>query len=79
MVDSNQSMPASTPQAQEQTISSIVKRFGDGAIIKMGEATRLNVGVIPTGSLPLDISLGVGGIPRGRTTTDGRTVSPFRH
>jgi recombination protein RecA len=70
MVDSNQSMPASTPQAREQmleqTISSIIKRFGDGAIIKMGEARHLNVSVIPTGSLSLDISLGVGGIPRGR-------------
>jgi recombination protein RecA len=59
-------MPASTPQAREQkleqTISSIIKRFGDGAIIKMGEESHLNVSVTPTGSL----SLGVGGMPRGR-------------
>ncbi|MBN1316529.1 MAG: recombinase RecA [Anaerolineales bacterium] len=50
----------------EQTISSIIKRFGDGAIMKLGDATHLDVDVIPTGSLSLDIALGVGGIPRGR-------------
>ena len=65
MVDSNQSMPAS-PQAREQTISPIIRRFGGGAIIKRGEANHLNVSVIPAGSLSLDISLRVGGVPRGR-------------
>jgi recombination protein RecA len=53
-------------QMLDQTISSIIKRFGDGAIMKLGEATHLDVEVIPTGSLALDIALGVGGIPRGR-------------
>jgi recombination protein RecA len=53
-------------QMLDQTISSIIKRFGDGAIMKLGEATHLDVDVIPTGSLALDIALGVGGIPRGR-------------
>ena len=53
-------------QVLEQTISSILKRFGDGAIMKLGDATHLDVETIPTGSLALDIALGVGGIPRGR-------------
>ncbi len=44
----------------------MIKRFGDGALIKIGEASHLNVSRIPTGSLSLDASLGVGGIPRGR-------------
>ncbi len=50
----------------EQTISSIIKRYGDGAIMKLGDAGHLEVDVIPTGSLSLDIALRVGGIPRGR-------------
>jgi recombination protein RecA len=53
-------------QMLDQTISSIIKRFGDGAIMKLGDATHLDIDVIPTGSLALDIALGVGGIPRGR-------------
>lgn len=52
----------------ETTLASLKKRFGDGAIMKMGEATGLKVEVIPTGSISLDIALGVGGIPRGRIT-----------
>jgi len=55
-------------QALEITIESIHKRFGDGAIMKLGTASHLNVQVIPTGSLSLDVALGVGGVPRGRTT-----------
>ncbi|RMF28267.1 MAG: recombinase RecA, partial [Chloroflexi bacterium] len=42
--------------------------FGEGAIMRLGEATHLQVEVIPTGSLALDRALGVGGIPRGRVT-----------
>jgi recombination protein RecA len=53
-------------QILEQTISSIIKRYGDGAIMKLGDARHLDVAAIPTGSLSLDIALGVGGIPRGR-------------
>ena len=55
-------------QALETTLSSIHKRFGEGAIMKLGAATHLNVQVIPTGSLAIDLALGVGGIPRGRIT-----------
>ncbi|MFA6549527.1 MAG: recombinase RecA, partial [Candidatus Margulisiibacteriota bacterium] len=47
-------------------ISQIEKNFGKGAIMKMGENKKLNVEVIPTGSLALDAALGVGGLPRGR-------------
>ena len=50
----------------ENTIANLNKRFGDGAIMKLGDAYHLQVEVIPTGSLSLDIALGVGGVPRGR-------------
>ncbi|MBP7964664.1 MAG: recombinase RecA [Caldilineaceae bacterium] len=53
-------------KALTTTLSSLHKRFGDGVIMKLGEATRLNVESIPTGSLSLDIALGVGGVPKGR-------------
>ncbi len=52
----------------ETTLASLKKRFGDGAIMKMGEATGMKVEAIPTGSISLDLALGVGGIPRGRIT-----------
>ncbi|MGB9798714.1 MAG: recombinase RecA [Thermanaerothrix sp.] len=52
----------------DKALSEIIKRYGDGAIMRMGEAQHLTVEVIPTGSLSLDIALGVGGIPRGRIT-----------
>lgn len=50
----------------EKTLDSITKRFGEGTIMRLGEAHNLQVEVIPTGSLSLDIALGVGGLPRGR-------------
>ena len=50
----------------DDTIKSIRDRFGEGAIMKLGEAPRVNVETIPTGSISLDIALGVGGIARGR-------------
>ncbi len=46
----------------------ITKRFGEGAIMRLGEARHLQVEAIPTGALSLDIALGVGGVPRGRIT-----------
>jgi recombination protein RecA len=49
-------------------ISNIEKAYGKGAIMKLGESARLDVQAIPTGSIALDIALGVGGIPRGRVT-----------
>jgi len=53
-------------RALENAIAGIHKRFGEGSIMRMGEAHHLKVEVIPTGSLSLDIALGVGGLPRGR-------------
>ncbi|MDI3547651.1 MAG: recombination protein RecA [Halanaerobiales bacterium] len=53
-------------QALDMAVKRIEKQFGQGSIMRLGEATALNVEVIPTGALPLDIALGVGGVPRGR-------------
>jgi recombination protein RecA len=50
----------------EKTLDSLTKRFGEGTIMRLGEAAHLNVETIPTGSISLDIALGVGGVPRGR-------------
>jgi recombination protein RecA len=55
-------------QALETTLSSIQKRYGEGAIMRLGQAGHLHIDVIPTGSLALDLALGVGGVPRGRVT-----------
>jgi len=55
-------------QALELALSRIEKQFGRGAVMRLGETSRLNVEAIPTGSLALDLALGVGGIPRGRIT-----------
>ena len=54
--------------ALEKALGDITKRYGDGSIMHLGEAHKLVVEAIPTGSLSLDIALGVGGIPRGRIT-----------
>ncbi len=55
-------------KALDIALTQIEKQFGKGSIMKLGESPRLNIDVIPTGSLELDIALGVGGIPRGRVT-----------
>jgi recombination protein RecA len=52
--------------AVEGAINQIKERFGDGAIMKFGEAKTMQVEAIPTGCLSLDLALGVGGVPRGR-------------
>lgn len=52
--------------AAQEAISQIRARFGDGSIMKLGEAKRMAVEVIPSGCLSLDLALGVGGFPRGR-------------
>ena len=66
MVKNKNRKADSREQILDQTISSIIKRFGDGAIMKLGDAAHLDIEAIPTGSLSLDIALGVGGVPRGR-------------
>ncbi len=50
----------------ENTVATLNKRFGDGIIMRLGQATHMQVASIPTGALSLDIALGVGGVPRGR-------------
>ncbi|NLM12214.1 MAG: recombinase RecA [Epulopiscium sp.] len=59
-------MVSEKEKALEAAISQIQKQFGKGSIMKLGETTETNISTIPTGSLSLDIALGVGGIPRGR-------------
>src|SRR3989337_1741853 len=55
-------------RALELAIGQIEKQFGKGAIMRWGDGATEPVEVIPTGSLSLDLALGVGGIPRGRVT-----------
>lgn len=53
-------------KALESAIAQIEKAYGQGSIMKLGDTTRMQVEAVPTGSLSLDIALGVGGIPKGR-------------
>ncbi|MEA3463978.1 MAG: recombinase RecA [Patescibacteria group bacterium] len=53
-------------QAADTAIEQIKNRFGEGAIMKFGEAKKANVGAVPTGCLSIDAALGIGGAPRGR-------------
>ena len=50
----------------EDTISQIRTKFGEGAIIRLGDAPKVGIAAIPTGSIGLDDALGIGGLPRGR-------------
>jgi recombination protein RecA len=50
----------------DKAVGDILKRYGDGSIVRLGEAQHMQTETFPTGSLSLDIALGVGGIPRGR-------------
>ncbi|MCB0076748.1 MAG: recombinase RecA [Anaerolineales bacterium] len=58
----------SKDKALEATMSQLHKRFGDGSIMKLGQAPEMVVEAIPTGSIGLDLALGIGGVPRGRIT-----------
>ncbi len=64
----------------EAAIAQVERQFGKGSVMRLGEATRLQVEAIPTGSTSLDMALGVGGIPRGRiieiygTESSGKTT-----
>ncbi len=53
-------------KALDTTLANLNKKYGDGIVMKLGDASRLNIESIPTGSLSLDIALGVGGLPKGR-------------
>ena len=67
-------------KALDMALSSIEKQFGKGAIMRLGETTKMAVDAIPTGSIALDLALGVGGVPRGRiveifgTESSGKTT-----
>ena len=53
-------------KALEQVLADIEKQFGKGAIMKLGEQKNMEIDVVPSGSISLDIALGVGGYPKGR-------------
>lgn len=58
--------PKTENSSVEETIKSIQTKFGEGAIMKLGESPKVDIGAIGTGSIGLDIALGIGGLPRGR-------------
>ena len=53
-------------KALNKAVNKIEKQFGKGSIMRLGDSQKLNVESIPTGALPLDLALGIGGIPKGR-------------
>ena len=53
-------------KALAAALAQIEKQFGKGSIMRLGEEGRMPIEVIPTGSIALDIALGIGGLPRGR-------------
>lgn len=53
-------------KAAQEAVSAIKEKFGEGSIMKLGEARKMLIESIPTGCLSLDIALGVGGVPKGR-------------
>jgi recombination protein RecA len=61
-------MTTEKEKALELAISQIEKRFGKGSVMKLGDNPPTRVEAIPSGSLALDLALGIGGIPRGRVT-----------
>src|SRR5918997_6003971 len=61
-------MTSERSRAVDAAILAIEKQFGRGSIMKLGSSERQQVDSIPTGSIALDLALGVGGIPRGRIT-----------
>lgn len=57
---------SSCNEALNLAISTINKQFGEGSLMRMGDAAKMNFSVVSTGSIALDLALGVGGLPRGR-------------
>jgi len=62
----NSSVGTGDSKALDLALSAINKQFGEGAIMKMGDATKMAVEVIPSGCPSIDLALGVGGLPKGR-------------
>ena len=60
------STPAERLKALDTAVAQIRKQHGEGAVMRLGQSSALNIDAIPTGSLSLDLALGVGGLPRGR-------------
>jgi recombination protein RecA len=58
--------PADREKALETALAQIERAYGKGSVMRLGDEQRMPVDVIPTGSISLDIALGVGGLPRGR-------------
>ncbi len=66
MVKKKEKEPKKTSSGIDDAIRAIKTKFGDESIMKLGDSPKVDVGVIPTGSLGLDSALGIGGLPRGR-------------
>ena len=64
--DKNASVASEKQKALDAALAQIEKQFGKGAVMRLGQHSTLNVEAIPTGSLSLDIALGIGGVPKGR-------------
>ena len=58
--------PQSREEVLEQALEDIREKFGQGSIMRMGENIKTNIEVVPSGILPLDVALGIGGFPQGR-------------
>jgi len=65
-IQSNKRSPESDRKNLDLAISGINKQFGAGALMRLGEATKMDIDVISTGSIAIDLALGIGGLPRGR-------------
>ena len=69
MAKEKEKKPAVTSTARQnidQVVDEIKEKFGEGMIMKLGDVRKVDVEAIPTGSISLDIALGIGGVPRGR-------------
>ncbi|HAP78599.1 MAG TPA: DNA recombination/repair protein RecA, partial [Ruminococcus sp.] len=53
-------------EALKSAMAQIEKKYGAGAVMRLGQNKALNIDAIPTGSMTLDLALGIGGVPRGR-------------
>ena len=53
-------------KALDAAMAQIEKQFGQGAVMRLGDKTQIEIDTVPTGALTLDIALGIGGLPRGR-------------